>query len=111
MRLIDADDLIEAWDLQNCKKYGNDTTEELFDSYETMMRYEIKDMIDDAPTVDAVPVVRCNDCKFFYKINVEKNFRTTRILYCRALQTQLSQEIFCGLGRNKDDRNKKEVKQ
>ena len=56
-RLIDADALIEAMELQNCKKYGNNSPEEVRDSYETMMRYEIKDAIDDAPTVDAVEVV------------------------------------------------------
>lgn len=61
MRLIDADALIEAWGLQNCKKYGNETTEELSCSYATMSLYEVKDMIDDAPTVDAVSVVRCKE--------------------------------------------------
>lgn len=64
-RLIDADELIEAMGLQNCKKYGNNSPEELRDSYETMMRYEIRDMIDDAPTVDAVEVVRCGECVHF----------------------------------------------
>ena len=61
-RLIDADALIEAMDLQNCKKYGNETPEEMSDSYGLMPRYEIKAMIDDAPTVDAVEVVRCGEC-------------------------------------------------
>lgn len=61
-RLIDADALIEAWCLQDCVKYGNETAEQQYHSYSSMMLYEIKDMIDDAPTVDAVEVVRCKDC-------------------------------------------------
>lgn len=61
-RLIDADALIEEMGLQNCTKYGNKTVEQQNNSYSTMMCYEIKDMIDDAPTVDAVEVVRCGEC-------------------------------------------------
>ena len=64
MRLIDADALIEAWGLQDCVKYGNETAEQQYHSYSSMMLYEIKDMIDDAPTIDAVEVVRCKDCVY-----------------------------------------------
>ena len=78
-RLIDADALIEAMGLQNCKKYGNNSPEELRDSYETMMRYEIKDMIDDEPTVDAVEVVRCQDC---VHLKYERNGARCNIFGC-----------------------------
>lgn len=61
-RLIDADALIEAMGLQNCTKYGNESAEQQDHSYSSMMLYEIKDMIDDEPTVDAVEVVRCEEC-------------------------------------------------
>ena len=27
----------------------------------------VADMISDAPTVDAVPVIRCKDCKWYYR--------------------------------------------
>lgn len=63
-RLIDANALIETWGLQDCVKYGNETAEQQYHSYSSMMLYEIKDMIDDAPTIDAVEVVRCEDCKY-----------------------------------------------
>lgn len=65
MRLIDADALIASLGLQNCKKYGNADAKELADSYGLMPRYEIKDEIDGAPTIDAVEVVRCKDCADF----------------------------------------------
>lgn len=50
MRLIDADALLEKYDLKNCTKYGNETEEQQRNSYDTMMMYEIADMIEDAPT-------------------------------------------------------------
>ena len=51
MRLIDADAL---WD---------ELTEDLEDGD---VLYRIPpNAIDDAPTVDAVPVVRCKDCKYY----------------------------------------------
>lgn len=65
MRLIDADVLmakIDAWDESaikgtnpNCKN-GNE--------YEAAM--DICIMVEESPTIDAVPVVRCADCKHWY---------------------------------------------
>lgn len=50
-RLIDADKLIKDNGLDNATKYGNKTKEELDFSYDTMMMYEIFDLIDDAEVV------------------------------------------------------------
>ena len=55
-RLIDADALMETWNLGNAKKYGNITEEDQAFSYDTMFMYEIADMIEDAPTIEAEPV-------------------------------------------------------
>ena len=53
MRLIDADELIETSDvfIVHTKEYG---------SIEVIS----VDAVGDAPTVDAVPVVRCRECKY-----------------------------------------------
>ena len=51
MRLIDADALLENYDLKNAVKYGNKSAEQQRNSYSTLMMYEIADMIDDAPTI------------------------------------------------------------
>lgn len=51
MRLIDADALMEQYDLKDATKYGNRNAEQQAHSYSTMMLYEIADMIEDAPTV------------------------------------------------------------
>jgi hypothetical protein len=51
MRLIDADAL---------KKDAQDTREFQIDLGGV---WDVKCLIDDAPTIDAIPVVRCKDCK------------------------------------------------
>lgn len=50
MRLIDADKLHEAIDTE---------------TYRHTYIEQIHDIIDNAPTIDAVEVVRCKECKYF----------------------------------------------
>lgn len=50
-RLIDADALMKLYELEDATKYGNETAEQQTHSYDTMMMYEIADMLDDAPTI------------------------------------------------------------
>ena len=50
MRLIDADALLEQYNLKDATKYGNKDAEQQAHSYSTMMLYEIADMIEDVPT-------------------------------------------------------------
>lgn len=56
--LISRSALLESYGLKNAVKYGNETAEQQHNSYSTLMLYEIADMINDAPAVDAVEVVR-----------------------------------------------------
>lgn len=65
-RLIDADGLFNWGNkkLKDAAKYGNKNGEQHDWSYSTLMMYEIADEIYNAPTIDAVPVVRCKDCKY-----------------------------------------------
>ena len=49
-RLIDADALLEQYNLNDVTKYGNKDAEQQAHSYSTMMLYEIADMIESAPT-------------------------------------------------------------
>ena len=53
VRLIDANALLRNNGLDNAVKYGNKDAEQQNKSYSTMMLYEIADMIEDAPTIDA----------------------------------------------------------
>ena len=50
MRLIDADALLEQYNLKDATKYGNKDADQQVHSYNTMMLYEIADMIEDALT-------------------------------------------------------------
>ena len=67
MRLIDAD----AFREQIFSYYAcvNEDTSKSNYKGETLMAYEVADMIKDclenAPTVDAVPVVHCRDCRYW----------------------------------------------
>ena len=59
MRLIDADAIIDFIDM--------DST---WDPLETCFSEKaVVDMLESAPTVDAVEVVRCKDCKYRFKNN------------------------------------------
>ena len=65
MRLIDADVLLEQYNLKDATKYGNKDAEQQAHSYSTMMLYEIADMIEDAPTAyDTDKVVEQLNDKF-----------------------------------------------
>ena len=65
MRLIDADALLEQYNLKDATKYGNKDAEQQAHSYSTMMLYEIADMIESAPTAyDTDKVVEQLNDKF-----------------------------------------------
>lgn len=49
--LISRSWLLEQYGLKDCTKYGNETAEQKKKSYDTMMMYEIAEMIKDAPTI------------------------------------------------------------
>ena len=54
MRLIDADEFEK--DINKCFRYSNTT---LINNYEVLHR------LNNAPTIDAVEVVRCKDCRYY----------------------------------------------
>lgn len=64
MRLIDADDAKRTY------------TQDMFDTEEDFER--VNDVIDYAPTVDAVVVTRCKDCKDFRQNNENDPYCTNR---------------------------------
>lgn len=55
-----------------------------------------------APTVDAVPVVRCKDCRF-YEPGVEYYGGGTKDV-CRLLKRQMVDDDFCSYGERRDER-------
>lgn len=95
MRLIDADKLkadVVSW--KNCYNGFSDT-------YDKTM---IIDTIDEQPTIDAVPVVRCGECEYYFPY---KNY-DGRILgyHCQAPNQQtdfLEPTHYCGFGERRAD--------
>ena len=62
-RLIDADALYQSFGASgNCNDCSLDAYKCQYYNEHTLM--EFCERIEDAPTVDAVPVVRCKDCKW-----------------------------------------------
>ena len=56
-----------------------------------------------APTVDAVPVVRCRDCKY-YKPQKKSAHWENRANYCNRVVTIKTQpDDFCSYGKRKED--------
>ena len=81
MRLIDADALLEQYNLKDATKYGNKNAEQQAHSYSTLMLYEIADMIEDAPTAyDIDKVVDEFDKKYNNSLWIKGNeeFSITR---------------------------------
>ena len=62
---------------------------------------EIDRTIKEAKPADAVPVVRCKDCRF-YELGVEYYPDGTKDI-CRLLKRQMLEDGFCSCGERKDN--------
>lgn len=96
MRLIDADNALELFraEYQNTKnliKQGEKHLDSFAEGY-TEAAHIIKHIL---PTVDAVPVVRCEDCKHHYDCGVH---------FCDRLGMDCpdDSDFFCSYGERKD---------
>lgn len=90
MRLIDADALD--------KRIYNDIPIKVFGSIKNMAA--VRQIIEEAPTVDAVPVVRCKDCKHYYEGDPEHpDCGWCRRLICGTV----APDFYCADGERKDD--------
>ena len=91
MRLIDADALIPMM------KYA--TTDNEIGVFPIMIGFDaIKGVIDELPTIDAVEVVRCKDCR--HRVHDEER----GLYYCERYygQGDVSDENFCQWGERND---------
>lgn len=97
-RLIDVDALKADYgmkdDCADCdKELRGKSIKCEFDRFYSKM--DFCGWLDDAPTVDAVPVVRCKDCKFYHRMTAETGIC---VLACR----HLGNDGFCSEGERKD---------
>lgn len=96
MRLIDADELkqriaFRMWDVDDDCPHDEATIRISED-------WAIDALVDKQPTVEAVPVVRCKDCKYY--TFGECNFWNHRGESTRPL---VYEDDFCSRGERKDD--------
>ena len=96
-RLIDADALM---DVIRQHEYRLATKQGSIDY--GMFTLGIQQAVDEQPTVDAVEVVRCKDCKH-YKPQKKSAHWENRANYCnRVVTIKMQPDDFCSYGERKD---------
>lgn len=88
MRLVDADGILKA-DENSDKALVLGSGKSLEIAYALL-----KKKVEDAPTVDAVPVVRCKGCKHLVAVNVNGKGIPT----CRVSGMEVAPDEFCSRG-------------
>lgn len=111
MRLIDADALLEesferiCSDCDKRKGVKSGKYRIIYNVGDAPCRAcEIDDMkgyLDDAPTIDAVPVVRCKDCKYYMDSNEKCELVDTRLRFY-STNKRWTNESYCSWGERKD---------
>lgn len=84
MRLIDAD--------------AKELRQRININFGAVTRFIIKSILKDAPTIDAVPVVRCKDCKYWQ----DNNGGYPHDECCWGKGETPDQDDFCSYGERKD---------
>jgi len=111
MRLIDADALKESLTetLHRCDEWienaKDEETRTIAESNYTAFLESIL-RVKDAPTIDAVPVVRCKDCKHFADDYVDTGFGPIPAFSCDVCELYgvgLSLNHYCSCGEREDD--------
>lgn len=96
MRPIDADALIE--DIKKCL-WDWETVDGITSS--TVLKQTITD-IENAPTIDAVPVVRCGDCKYWDSDWMLKGCGDD-VHFCPVVDSRKHASGFCDDGERRGD--------
>lgn len=99
MRLVDADEILKA-DENSDKALVLGSGKSLEIAYALL-----KKKVEDAPTVDAVVVTRCKDCK--HKGWVQEPCHGKSVDYCRVWDCTLRnlETTFCSYGERKDGKD------
>lgn len=95
MRLIDADALYKSFGASgNCNNCPLDAYKCQYYNEHTLM--EFCERIDDAPTVDAVEVVRCKDCRYY---DAENHNCLDEMAYARIW----NKDDYCSFAERRED--------
>lgn len=98
MRLIDADALMDKVDES---QHENPHTLARDRAMHTHEHNHFLVMISQAPTIDAVPVVRCEDCKHFAHCEEVEGVSWTG--FCNYGEFHTDEEDFCSRGERRSD--------
>lgn len=108
MRLIDANELIEhmflGTEYDSTVDDGMEKTEAMCKAFKCGWNDALASVMDYAPTVDAVEVVRCKDCRY-YHVYWESNGHTEKGYgACDWINdNSVREDHFCACGERKDD--------
>ena len=93
MRMIDADALkcVMIETLETIKANPKMDTQEM---HIIAAFHAVGEMVDDAPTVDAVPVVRCGQCSHSEVCKMDEG----DVRYCHIFEMQTEDDYFCADG-------------
>lgn len=101
MRLIDADALsksvLEWLPSDPCGR------EELEHPFETDICVSMLQEIEEAPTIDAVPVVRCGECEYWKCNPNTKNYGVCRKVSYDDFEFVMERDDFCSYGKRRED--------
>lgn len=86
-RLIDANALIAEYDRVHIGEPG-----------------KARKLIEDAPTVEAVEIVRCRDCKYYYDYGANREYCCHRSKYGKQVfDVKFKADDFCSYGERRTD--------
>lgn len=86
-----------------------DTIDKYFDDLPIQVYYDMVRIIENSPAVDAVPVVRCKDCKYYragVKLSPQKFCFRLRGRDGEAIGYNFSEDDFCSYGERSEDDQK-----
>lgn len=63
----------------------------------------IQGVIDRLPSVDAVPMVRCKDCKLYEEVEYYHPTEKATKRVCRLFKRQMQPDDYCSYGKRKCD--------
>lgn len=89
MRLIDADELVSKIDELS---EGAGFYKPIYEGFSKAVKNQ--------PTIDAVPVVRCKDCKYHRIMETKESFLWWH--NCKLLCADIDEDDFCSYGERKD---------
>ena len=102
MRLIDADNLLKQYeriDWYSFSKEGQFMRGATTEDNPLIHYYDGEEIIKNAPTVDAVEVVRCKDCEHLVNATVNGN----GFLICDISDMETAPDDFCSHGDRREE--------